>query len=81
MKGDLVDAPSPHFWERFYQTHLPACRICRESRQRWLYYKLWPNMAFDIYADQIDFMQWLPGIAHHAPCAKWRSPCPTTGAR
>ena len=35
--------------------HLP------ESNQRlWLYYKLWPNMAFDIYPDQIDFMQWLP---------------------
>ena len=35
--------------------HLPP-----EAHGRWLYYKLWPNMAFDIYADQIDFMQWLP---------------------
>jgi hypothetical protein len=35
--------------------HLPE-----EAHGRWLYYKLWPNMAFDIYADQIDFMQWLP---------------------
>lgn len=30
------------------------------NRRLWLYYKLWPNMAFDLYADQIDFMQWLP---------------------
>jgi len=61
MKGDLVDAPSPHFWERFYQAHLPdAPHLPPESQRRWLYYKLWPNMAFDIYADQVDFMQWLP---------------------
>ena len=61
MKGDLRDAPSANFWERFYQTHLPdAPHLPPASRRRWLYYKLWPNMAFDIYADQIDFMQWLP---------------------
>ncbi|MDO9223140.1 MAG: RHO alpha subunit C-terminal catalytic domain-containing protein, partial [Caulobacter sp.] len=24
------------------------------------YFKLWPNCAFDIYPDQIDFMQFLP---------------------
>ncbi|MGH6785196.1 MAG: aromatic ring-hydroxylating oxygenase subunit alpha [Novosphingobium sp.] len=61
MKGHLVDAPSANFWERFYQAHLPdAPHLPPESRRRWLYYKLWPNMAFDIYADQIDFMQWLP---------------------
>jgi phenylpropionate dioxygenase-like ring-hydroxylating dioxygenase large terminal subunit len=26
----------------------------------WIYFKLWPNLAFDIYPDQIDFMQFLP---------------------
>jgi phenylpropionate dioxygenase-like ring-hydroxylating dioxygenase large terminal subunit len=32
-----------------------------EDRQRhWTYFKLWPNVAFDIYPDQVDFMQWLP---------------------
>jgi phenylpropionate dioxygenase-like ring-hydroxylating dioxygenase large terminal subunit len=35
--------------------HLP------ETHQRkWLYYKLFPNVAFDIYPDQVDFMQFLP---------------------
>ncbi len=61
MKGDLVDRASGNFWERFYQTHLPrADHLPQAGQRRWLYYKLWPNMAFDIYADQIDFMQWLP---------------------
>src|SRR5207245_10406054 len=26
----------------------------------WTYFKLWPNLAFDVYPDQIDFMQFLP---------------------
>jgi phenylpropionate dioxygenase-like ring-hydroxylating dioxygenase large terminal subunit len=61
MSGQLVDRPSDDPWERFYQTHLPHVPHLPEANQRlWLYYKLWPNMAFDIYADQIDFMQWLP---------------------
>lgn len=61
MKGDLVEKPSANFWERFYQAHLPEVPHLSETAQRrWLYYKLWPNIAFDIYADQIDFMQWIP---------------------
>lgn len=35
--------------------HLP-----RERRRHWVYIKLWPNLAFDIYPDQIDFMQFIP---------------------
>jgi phenylpropionate dioxygenase-like ring-hydroxylating dioxygenase large terminal subunit len=61
MSGYLVDRPSDNPSERFYQKHLPHVPHLPEANQRlWLYYKLWPNMAFDIYADQIDFMQWLP---------------------
>ncbi|RUN75215.1 aromatic ring-hydroxylating dioxygenase subunit alpha [Sphingomonas sp. TF3] len=61
MSGRLVDRPSDNPWERFYQTHLPPVPHLPEANQRlWLYFKLWPNMAFDLYADQIDFMQWLP---------------------
>jgi len=26
----------------------------------WIYFKLWPNFAFDIYPDQINLMQFLP---------------------
>lgn len=61
MSGQLVDRVSDNPWEAFYQRHLPRVDHLPEANQRlWLYYKLWPNMAFDIYADQIDFMQWLP---------------------
>ncbi len=61
MSGQIVDRRSDNPWERFYQTHLPRVEHLPEANQRlWLYFKLWPNMAFDLYADQIDFMQWLP---------------------
>ena len=31
------------------------------NKQRyWLYYRLWPNLAFDIYPEQMDFMQFIP---------------------
>jgi phenylpropionate dioxygenase-like ring-hydroxylating dioxygenase large terminal subunit len=35
--------------------HLPP-----SHRRKWLYFKLFPNVAFDIYPDQVDFMQFLP---------------------
>jgi carnitine monooxygenase subunit len=60
MSGYLTDRPGNR-WEDFYRKHLPhAPHLPEESQKLWLYYKLWPNQAFDIYADQIDFMQWLP---------------------
>jgi carnitine monooxygenase subunit len=61
MSGEIVERPSANFWERFYQMHLPRVDHLPEAAQRkWLYWKLWPNTAFDIYADQIDFMHWVP---------------------
>lgn len=61
MEGELRDEPSANASERAYQhmlpevTHLPA-----SHRRKWLYFKLFPNVAFDIYPDQVDFMQFLP---------------------
>jgi len=61
MWGDMVDHPSANWSERMYQRILPPVPHLPESSQRqWLYFKLWPNVAFDIYPDQVDFMQWLP---------------------
>lgn len=61
MWGALIDRPSPNLSERMYQSILPAVPHLPEDAQRlWLYFKLWPNVAFDIYPDQIDFMQFLP---------------------
>src|SRR5579863_5174908 len=61
MWGSLRDIPSANLSERLYQTLLPAVPHLPAERQRlWTYFKLWPNIAFDIYPDQIDFMQFLP---------------------
>jgi len=59
--GDITETPSSNWVERNYQAlldnfdHLPP-----EGRRRWLYYRLWPNLAFDVYPDQVDFMQFIP---------------------
>jgi carnitine monooxygenase subunit len=61
MWGDLVERPSANLSERAYQKFLPAVDHLPPARQRhWLYFKLWPNVAFDIYPDQVDFMQFIP---------------------
>ena len=61
MEGDLVEKPSDNPSERAYQYFLPeAEHLPASHRRKWLYYKLFPNVAFDIYPDQVDFMQFLP---------------------
>ena len=61
MWGPIVDRPSANPSERAYQHFLPRVPHLPANRQRgWIYFKLWPNIAFDIYPDQIDFMQFLP---------------------
>ena len=66
MSGELQLAASENWSERAYQTllasftHVPPTR-----RNLWAYYKLWPNVALDIYPDQVDFMQFIPVSATH----------------
>jgi phenylpropionate dioxygenase-like ring-hydroxylating dioxygenase large terminal subunit len=61
MWGALIGRPSANLSERLYQKLLPPVPHLPEDAQRlWLYFKLWPNVAFDIYPDQVDFMQFLP---------------------
>jgi phenylpropionate dioxygenase-like ring-hydroxylating dioxygenase large terminal subunit len=61
MEGDLVAKESANVSERAYQRLLPKVDHLPEiHRRKWLYYKLFPNVAFDIYPDQVDFMQFLP---------------------
>src|SRR6201999_1499135 len=55
MAGDLLDRPSTNLSERAYQHFLPG-----DAGRTWLYFKLWPNIAFDIYPDQVDFMHFVP---------------------
>jgi phenylpropionate dioxygenase-like ring-hydroxylating dioxygenase large terminal subunit len=61
MWGQLQDAPRSNWSERLYQRLLPPVEHLPPERQRlWTYFKLWPNVALDIYPDQIDFMQFIP---------------------
>jgi phenylpropionate dioxygenase-like ring-hydroxylating dioxygenase large terminal subunit len=61
MWGPILDRLSANPSERAYQHFLPHVPHLPPERQRlWTYFKLWPNIAFDLYPDQVDFMQWLP---------------------
>ena len=61
MEGDLVEKDSANPSELAYQHLLPeAGHLPPSHRRKWLYYKLFPNVAFDIYPDQVDFMKFLP---------------------
>ena len=61
MSGLVGQRLSSNPSERAYQRLLPdVAHLPPERQRRWVYFKLWPNVAFDIYPDQIDFMQFLP---------------------
>lgn len=61
MWGHLRATHSSNWSEARYQSLLPPVAHLSASRQRlWIYFKLWPNVAFDIYPDQVDFMQFVP---------------------
>ena len=61
MQGDIIETASANPSERMYQHYLPSAEHLPEShRRKWLYYKLFANIAFDIYPDQVDFMQFIP---------------------
>jgi phenylpropionate dioxygenase-like ring-hydroxylating dioxygenase large terminal subunit len=61
MSGDVSSKPSRNWAERAYQKFLPdAPNLAADRRRSWVYFKLWPNFAFDVYPDQVDIMQWIP---------------------
>ena len=60
MSGELVDQPSPNVSERMYQKLLREMAPKDGPAPTWSYYKLWPNVAIELYPDQIDFMQFMP---------------------
>lgn len=61
MQGHITERPSTNWAERMYQSSLPLFDHLPEERRRiWSYYRLWPNLAFEVYPDQVDFMQFIP---------------------
>ncbi|MFQ5564250.1 MAG: aromatic ring-hydroxylating dioxygenase subunit alpha [Parvularculaceae bacterium] len=61
ITSTIENLPATSLSVRAYRKFLPdAERLPEERRRAWVYLKLWPNLAFDIYPDQIDFMQFIP---------------------
>jgi phenylpropionate dioxygenase-like ring-hydroxylating dioxygenase large terminal subunit len=61
MEGRITERASSNWVERAYQERLQLFdHLPPEQRRLWSYYRLWPNVAFDVYPDQIDFMQMVP---------------------
>jgi phenylpropionate dioxygenase-like ring-hydroxylating dioxygenase large terminal subunit len=59
--GPLRDQVSTNWSERHYQKLLPdVAHLPLERKRAWLYYSVFPNLAFDIYPDMIDYFQYLP---------------------
>lgn len=61
MWGDIKLTPKAGPSVRAYANMLPeATHLPVSQQRRWVYYRMWPNLAFDIYPDQVDFMQFIP---------------------
>lgn len=71
--GPLRDADGSTWSERHYLRLLPEVTHLPEERQRfWAYYSMFPNLAFDVYPDLIDFFQILP-LAPGRSVSRWRA--------
>jgi len=61
MWGDGRNIRKDNLSNMLYNKFLPHMDHLPDNKQRyWLYYRLWPNLAFDIYPEQMDFMQFIP---------------------
>ena len=61
MWGDGKNSRENNLSNRLYDKYLPYMNHLPKNKQRyWVYYRLWPNLAFDIYPEQMDFMQFIP---------------------
>jgi phenylpropionate dioxygenase-like ring-hydroxylating dioxygenase large terminal subunit len=61
MSGDIDARHSNQPSISAYRKFLPAVdHLPKDLQRHWAYYRFWPNFAFDIYPDQVDFMQFIP---------------------
>jgi phenylpropionate dioxygenase-like ring-hydroxylating dioxygenase large terminal subunit len=59
--SEIAARPNQGLSVRAYEKFLPVAEhLPQERRRAWVYLKLWPNLAFDLYPDQVDFMQFVP---------------------
>ena len=61
MWGDLNKTRKNITSNTLYKKFLPKVNnLSSDQQMNWVYYRLWPNLAFDVYPDQMDFMQFIP---------------------
>ncbi len=61
MWGDVMETRKDCWSTRAYRKILPeVAHLAADKQRHWAYYRLWPNVALDIYPDQVDFMQFIP---------------------
>lgn len=61
ITAGVENLPNQSLSVQAYRKFLPDTpHLPEERRRQWRYLKLWPNLAFDIYPDQIDFTQFIP---------------------
>ena len=61
MWGGLGKTRKNGLSNELYKKYLPRVdHLPIEKQMHWAYYRLWPNLAFDVYPDQVDFMQFIP---------------------
>ena len=61
MWGDGKNSRENNLSNKLYDKYLPYMDHLPKNKQRYgVYYRLWPNLAFDIYPEQMDFMQFIP---------------------
>ena len=61
MWSDVRHSRKNSLSNRLYNEILPALdHLSADKQRRWVYYRLWPNLAFDVYPEQMDFMQFIP---------------------
>ena len=46
--------------KRYHQCLPDVAHLPETHKRMWLYFMTWPNLAFNLYPDQIEFMQFLP---------------------
>jgi phenylpropionate dioxygenase-like ring-hydroxylating dioxygenase large terminal subunit len=60
MHADLDGGSARGSGELYRRLLPPVSHLPGSLRRRWNYFLLWPNLAFDLYPDQVDFMQMIP---------------------
>ena len=66
LQGQVENVVGRSEIARRYHEVLPDVDFLPDNyKRRWLYFMIWPNLAFNLYPDQVEFMQFLPIDATH----------------